>query len=77
MGKMSIALSKISIFGCHVSKIEKNGEQDCSPFGQSLVEILHQSRFCPLPNRQQQNSSNERTVGDYGPDPLGTDDQSK
>ena len=34
--------SKISIFGCHISKIEKNGEQDCSPFGQSLVEI----NFC-------------------------------
>ena len=31
-------LSKISIFGFHVSKIEKNGEQDYSPFGQSLVE---------------------------------------
>ena len=34
----------------------KNGEQDCSPFGQSLLErrsifALHQSPFCPLPNR--------------------------
>ena len=45
------SLSKISIFGCHVSKIQKNGEQDYSPFGQSLiVEIDFQSPFCPLPN---------------------------
>ena len=43
-------LSKVSIFGCHISKIEKNGEQDCFPFGQSLVEINFRSPFCPLPN---------------------------
>ena len=37
------SLSKISIFGCHISKITKNGEQDYSPFGQSLVEIEFRS----------------------------------
>ena len=35
-------LSKISIFGALSAKSQKNGEQDYSPFGQSLVEI----EFC-------------------------------
>ena len=38
-----------SILGCHVSKIAKNGEQDYSPFGQSVVEIKSLSIQSPLP----------------------------
>ena len=61
---------KSPFLGATSAKSKKDGEQDCSPFGQSLVEIdfhsptsessaTHYSSFTPP---QQPNSSNKRTT---------------